>query len=431
MNHSNLRLTAAQIIDKVTDGHSLSDLLANILPQLKESRDRAFVQNLCYGVCRYYTRLDVILSQLLERPMRAKDSDVHALLLVGLYQLMDTRVPAHAAVAETVQATQGLKKPWARGLVNAVLRGYQRQHAQLDAELSDDQEARYAHPAWWISAIKKAWPTQWEAILDANNERPPLALRVNPQVATRAAYLEKITAPFSVIAETQQGFILEQPVAVEELPGFAQGAVSVQDGAAQLAAQLLKLAPQQRVLDACAAPGGKLTHILEIEPKLAYCLAVESDKSRLESIKENLARLNLAADCLCADASTPATWWDGKPFDRILLDAPCSASGVIRRHPDIKLLRLPTDIKSLMQTQLAILEALWPTLAKGGVLLYATCSVFPAENTDVIKTFLAAHPDASEDKIEADWGIACEVGRQILPGMHQMDGFYYARLKKQ
>jgi 16S rRNA (cytosine967-C5)-methyltransferase len=419
------------MIDKVTDGHSLSDLLGNTLPQLKDPRDRAFVQNLCYGVCRYYTRLDVILSQLLEKPMKAKDSDVHALLLIGLYQLMDTRVPAHAAVAETVQATQGLKKPWARGLVNAVLREYQRKHTVLESECLTDAEACYAHPLWWISAIKKAWPLQWEAILHANNERPPFALRVNPQHVTRATYLEKLNAPTSVIAQTEQGFILEQPVPVEELPGFAQGAVSVQDGAAQLAAHLLRLAPNQSVLDACAAPGGKLTHILELEPKLVHCIAVESDKNRMRSIEENLARLNLVAECLCADASAPDTWWDGKQFDRILLDAPCSASGVIRRHPDIKLLRQPTDIKSLVQKQLAILEALWLTLAKGGVLLYATCSIFPAENTGVIKTFLAAHPDASEDKIEADWGVACEVGRQILPGMHQMDGFYYARLKKQ
>lgn len=431
MSHPNLRLMAARIIDKVTDGQSLSDLLVMTLPSLKEPRDRAFVQNLCYGVCRYYTRLDVILSFLLEKPMRAKDSDVYALLLVGLYQLMDTRVPPHAAVAETVQATQGLKKPWARGLVNAVLREYQRKQAALEPELAQDLEAHYAHPSWWISTLKKAWPTQWESILQANNERPPFALRVNQRHFTRAAYLEKITEPTTIIAETTQGFILEQPVQVEELPGFAEGDISVQDGAAQLAAELLQLQPQQAVLDACAAPGGKLTHLLEVEPKLARCVAVEIDRERLQAIKENLTRLGLEVDCICADAAMTEEWWDGKSFDRILLDAPCSASGVVRRHPDIKLLRQPTDIKSLAKEQLSMLEALWPTLASDGLLLYATCSIFPAENSDIIKAFLATHPDAIEDKIEANWGIECEFGRQILPGMHQMDGFYYARLKKQ
>lgn len=429
---TNLRLIAARVIDAVTDGQSLADCLPLQLAKLEDPRDRAFVQALSYGVCRFYPRLDVILSHLMTKPMKAKDSDVHALLMVGLYQLMDMHTAPHAAVSETVNAVEALKKPWARGLVNAVLREYLRKKESLDELIESDPEAKYMHEGWWIAAVRKAWPEQWEAILAANNVHPPFSLRVNQQHADVEKYLQQLAAaelPAHRIADTQCGVIVETPAGVEQLPEFAAGHVTVQDGAAQLAAELMQLTPGLRVLDACAAPGGKLTHILEIAPELDVT-AVEKSKSRLERIRENMQRLHQEAKLIAADAADTAYWWDGKPFDRILLDAPCSASGVIRRHPDIKLLRLPTDIRALAAEQYRILTALWATLASGGLLVYATCSIFPDENVNIIKKFLAEHADASDEPITADWGIACEYGRQILPGMQEMDGFYYACLRK-
>jgi 16S rRNA (cytosine967-C5)-methyltransferase len=428
----NLRLTCARIIQQVTEGRSLSDCLDETLPAIKDSRDRGFVQAVCYGVCRFYPRLDLVLSHLLEKPMREKDADVHALLLVGLYQLMAMRIPDYAAVTETVNATEKLKKSWARGLVNAVLREYQRKQELLENEILQDEEAHHAHPEWWIAALKTAWPAHWQAILDANNQHPPFALRVNQQHITREKYLEKLQAAdhhAHILADTHHGIILNEPISAEELPGFSSGDISVQDGAAQLASELLQLAPQQHVLDACAAPGGKLTHMLEAMPDLSV-VAVEKEASRMNVIRENLARLKMSAACINADINDVQSWWDEQAFDRILLDAPCSASGVLRRHPDIKLLRYPSDIKGFVVEQKKMLSSLWPLLKKGGLLLYATCSIFPEENTQVIEDFLAAHADAKEEKINADWGLPCAAGRQILPGMNEMDGFYYALLRK-
>jgi 16S rRNA (cytosine967-C5)-methyltransferase len=429
----NLRLIAARIIDDVTNGRSLTECLDITMPTLKDPRDRGFVQAICYGVCRFYTRLDVILSYLLQKPMNAKDSDVHALLLVGLYQIIGMRVPPHAAVAETVNATEALNKPWSRGFVNAILREYLRSQEGIEEKLKDDAEAWYAHPLWWIEAMEEACPEHFVAILEANNSHPPFVLRVNQRHHTREQYLEKLTElgiAAQSIPETSHGIILETPTAAEALPGFKAGDISVQDGAAQLAAELLKLAPGLRVLDACAAPGGKLTHIYEIEPALAILVAVEKDKKRIPSIRENLTRLQVKAKIICAKAEDTDAWWDGELFDRILLDAPCSASGVVRRHPDIKLLRQPDDIAAMAEEQHELLAALWPLLKPGGLFLYATCSVFPQENEQVITEFLNTQPDAKEDKIEAAWGLECKSGRQILPGMHNMDGFYYARLHK-
>lgn len=429
---TNLRLIAARVIDAVTNGHSLAVCLPEALDKINEPRDRAFVQALCYGVCRYYFRLDVVLSHLMQKPMKAKDSDVHALMMVGLYQLMNMQIPPHAAVSETVNAVTALKKPWARGLVNAVLRSWLREKDNLNAVIETDEEAQYMHPAWWIAAIRKAWPEQWQEILTANNMHPPFSLRVNQRHDSRDDYLMTL-AEQGLMAHSNQavqhGIILEKPVAVELLPGFYAGHVTVQDGAAQLAAELMQLSKGQRVLDACAAPGGKLTHILEIQPD-AEVVAVEKDKERMASIQENLQRLSLQAKVICADAGELSSWWDQKPFDRILLDAPCSASGVIRRHPDIKLLRQPADIRALAEEQYRLLSTLWQTLTPGGLLVYSTCSIFPEENVAVIKKLITSHADACEEKIQAYWGLACEYGRQILPGMMEMDGFYYACLRK-
>ncbi len=428
-----LRLLAATIINDVTDGRSLTDCLDFALIKIKDSRDRAFVQAVCYGVCRFYTRLDVVLSHLLKKSMQAKDSDVHALILVGLYQLMEMRVPEHAAVSETVNATATLEKPWARGFVNAVLREYLRRQDEIKNIIQSDIEAEYAHPEWWIDETKKAWPNHWQAILQANNVHPPFSLRVNEQHVSRDEYLEILGTKHinaAKIPETREGIILESAIHVEELPGFKAGDIFIQDGAAQLAVDLLDLAPKMHVLDACSAPGGKLTHILVREPQLASVSAVEKDPLRMRPINENLSRLGLKADCICHDVSDTAGWWNGEFFDRILLDAPCSASGVIRRHPDIKLLRQPEDIAAFADEQFNLLTALWALLKPGGLLVYATCSFFPEENVEVMQRFLAAHKEAKEEKIQAEWGLACDIGRQILPGMHNMDGFYYARIKK-
>lgn len=428
----NTRLISSRVIDAVIGGASLAEALPQALEKIEDARDRALVQAICYGVCRYYERLDIVLSFLLKSPMQGKDSDVYALILVGLYQLMDMRIPEHAAVSETVNATKKIKKDWARGFVNAILREYLRNKEDIEKRVNEDEEALYAHPKWLMQEVKKAWPDQWQEILMANNEHPPFSLRVNnPEQFAGWVERRSDTPTIEKIKETKSGYTLSIALPVEDLPGFAQGKISVQDGAAQLAAELMMLEKGQRVLDACSAPGGKLMHMLECEPELDI-VAVEKDKARIKSIEENLVRLgsNVTIDIKRADAAALSSWWDDQPFDRILLDAPCSASGVIRRHPDIKMLRQPGDIRNLAADQLKILTELWKTLKPGGLLLYVTCSIFPEENAGVVKKFLQTHQDAQEDKIDADWGVACEVGRQILPGMHNMDGFYYARLVK-
>jgi len=421
------RAIAARIIHDVMHGKSLADTLPHALKSIADARDRGFIQALCYGVCRFYSRLNQVLNQLLTNPLQTTETEVRALLLVGLYQLMEMQLAPHAAVAETVNAAVILKKSWAKGLVNAVLREYLRQKETIQFD-------EYAHPTWWVKAIKKAWPNDFEKILLANNAHPPFALRVNQQHLSREKYMELFAKDeVRIIPETTNGVIMTSPVAAESLPGFEAGDVSVQDGAAQLAAELLDLSPQLRVLDACAAPGGKFAHIIEIEPQLTACIAIEKDKERLFLIEENMTRLqhqNKSIQLIAADANDIKNWWDGELFDRILLDAPCSASGVIRRHPDIKLLRYAEDITALAKQQLQLLNSLWPLLTPNGLLLYATCSIFPAENVDVLQRFFATHDYAREEKIVADWGRACDIGRQILPGEHEMDGFYYAKVRK-
>jgi 16S rRNA (cytosine967-C5)-methyltransferase len=430
----NLRAIAARVIfDVLFRGHSLSTSLPAALEQIPEARDQALVQTICYGVCRRFFYLEELLNLLMETNLKPKDHDIVALLLVGLYQLTDMRIPDYAAVGETVDATKDFQKVWAKGLVNAILRNYQRYAEDLKKEVDKIPSALYSHPEWMIGKIKKNWPDQWQAILTANNAHPPFVLRVNQQRHTREEYLSQLireNLPAEIIPETQMGIVLAEATHVENLPGFAAGDVSVQDGAAQLAAELLDLAPTQRVLDACAAPGGKTAHIAELQPDLAELVALDRDEKRLISVTENLERLHLTATIIHADAADTEKWWDGKLFDRILLDAPCSASGVIRRHPDIKLLRRPEDIENLVQEQSRLLTALWTLLKIDGVLLYSTCSIFPQENEQLMKRFLTENSDAEEFIIERDIGEKRTVGLQILPGMYGMDGFYYARLRK-
>lgn len=428
----NTRAVAATVIHDVMMGSSLTDSLHHRLQNVKNSQDKAFIQALSFGTCRFYTRLSIALDCLLKRSLPKKEKLIEALLLIGLYQLMEMNTSSHAAVAETVSATTTLKKPWAKGLVNAILREYLRQSDAINTAISKNKEAYYAHPAWWIESIQRAFPSHYEAILTANNEHPPLTLRINSKQISRAAYSkvlddEGLSHQLSLI--TPLALTLSSPVPVEKIPYFSNGWVSIQDEAAQLAATLLQVEKHHQVLDACAAPGGKLTHLLELTPS-AKVIAIEQEASRMLPIQQNLARLQLSATILCEDAADTKKWWDGKLFDRILLDAPCSGSGVIRRHPDIKLLRRPEDITQFAAKQRRLLSALWPLLRPDGLLLYVTCSIFPKENTDITRDFLSTHNDAKEEIIDATWGVASEIGRQILPGMKGMDGFYYARFRK-
>jgi 16S rRNA (cytosine967-C5)-methyltransferase len=426
----NSRLAAAEIVaDVLQEGQSLTAALEGVLPSVPSAKDRALIQALCFGVCRFYHRLDFILNELLEKPI--KDGQIRALALVGLYQLRAMRIKPHAAVSETVKGAS--KKPWAKALLNALLRNYLRNQADLEQKADLYPSAALCHPVWLIEQIRQDWPRQATTLWMENNRQPPMALRVNLSRLSREHYL-RLLAERDISAETvdfcASAVLLTQPVPVELLPGFDEGLVSVQDTAAQLAAYLLEVKPGQRVLDVCAAPGGKTAHILELQPQLAKLVAVDKEASRMERLTGNLKRLKLQADVVTGDAARPDTWWDGRLFDRILVDAPCSALGVIRRHPDIKLLRRPDDIGTLQILQQSILQAVWPLLAPGGLLLYATCSILKQENEGQMTAFLSAHADAVELPIVADWGVSQSCGRQILTGEHAMDGFYYARLEK-
>lgn len=426
-------LAALAVAEVVGQGRSLSAVLPALLDQAP-ARDRALVQELAFGALRWYPRLEIMLASLLQKPLKEKERELRALLLVGLYQLGWLSLAPHGVVHDSVEAARQLGKDWAGKLVNAVLRNFQRQREAIEARADASETGRHAHPDWLLREWRRDWPEHWQDIAAAGNRRPPMSLRVNARRQSRADYLERLAAldpGAEPIADTEQGIRLSTPLAVEALPGFADGLVSVQDGAAQLAVQLLEVQPGMRVLDACAAPGGKTGHILERSPELAELVALDQDAERLRRVQENLDRLGLRAELVAADAAAVEHWWDGRPFERILLDAPCSASGVIRRHPDIKILRRADDVAGLVAQQRRLLEALWPLLVPGGMLEYCTCSVLRAENTEQLQAFLQDHPEAREQPIRADWGHACAVGRQRLPGEQDMDGFYYACIQKQ
>lgn len=428
-----LRARAAEVVAAVCAGASLDAALPTAQARLSNAPDRALLQALGYGVLRDLRSLEQLLSQMLERAV--SDSRLQALLLVGLYQLRSTRIPPHAAVSETVAATTPIRQPQARGMVNAVLRRYQRERDTLEQALPPNPAIRCSHPDWLVARLQADWPQHWSAILAANQAPGPMSLRVNARRGSVEAYLARLQAA-GLAAERSthapQALILAAPVAVEQLPGFADGDVSVQDVAAQLAADLLDLqsdpAKRLRVLDACAAPGGKSAHILESAD--VELLALDRDANRLRRVEQTLQRLGLTAECRAANAADPRAWWDGRPFDRILLDAPCSGTGVIRRHPDIKWLRRDSDIAAMARTQRQLLESLWPLLAPGGVLLYATCSVLRAESEDVLLDFRRSHADAETCLVAAGWGEQQAAGQRIATGEASMDGFYYARLRR-
>lgn len=427
----NSRLAAVHILQQVLQqGRNLPDAIASFSDRI-DSSDQGWVQANCYGVIRFYPRLQFVAGQLLNRPLKKKDQDIELLVLSGLYQLMQMHNPDYAVVSETVNITKKLKKPWAKNLVNAVLRNYLRQTQELQHKIEKNDEARYAHPAWWLEKFRHGWPQKWQAIVEANNQNPPMTLRVNTAKIGRNEYLQQL-AQQGIDAEPGQhsaaAVRLKKPQDVLNLPGFKQGLVSVQDEAAQLAALLLKPQPGNRVLDACAAPGGKTVHLLE-QADISL-LALDIAESRLDKIAQNLSRSQHQAELKQADVLEVESWWDGTAFDRILLDAPCSASGVIRRHPDIKLLRKPGDIAELVKVQQQMLQRLWPLLKSGGMLLYATCSVLPEENTLQLQHFLQQQKDAEQVPLDGQWGTAQVVGRQVLPGEDGMDGFFYALIQK-
>ena len=409
--------------------------LSSQLEQHRGHPELPLIQEYCYGCCRWWYLLRYLLACLLPRPLKTKDHDVLGLLLVGLYQIRQLRTPHHAAIHETVGAATELRKPWAKSLLNGVLRNYLRQQQELDSQASRQRLAvTSSHPDWLVAALQRQWPDTTTAMLHSNNLRPPMTLRVNLARQSRAAYCKMLTAAhigFSCGRLADCAVYLQQPMPVSELPGFASGLVSIQDEASQLVAPLLDLQAGQRLLDACCAPGGKLCHLLESERSPGEVVALERNPVRLRRVMENLQRLGLHADVRKADATRLDTWWDGQAFDRILLDAPCSATGVIRRHPDIKLLRSAQAIDRLQQQQLQLLHALWPALASGGLLLYTTCSVLPAENSELIGRFLHTRQDAEYTGIRVDWGVECDLGRQLLPLQPVgPDGFFYSLLRK-
>ena len=425
---THLQQYAAAIVAHVLAGRSLDAELRALW--LRESalnaQERPMVQDLCYGTLRFLGQVDAVLAKLLERPL--KHEPLRNLLRVALYQLAHTRAAAHAVVDHAVRATAAIGQPAAKGLVNAVLRNFLRQReVLLDAARATDL-GRYSHPQWWVDKLRSQYPSDYAGVLLHANAHPPLTLRVNARAVDVHAYLARLRD--EAIAATHIGgpaVMLDRPMPVERIPGFADGLASVQDAAAQYAAKALDPEPGARVLDACAAPGGKTTHLLERYDVEA--IALDNDATRLERVGSNLARLHLAASLVCGDAAHPSQWWDGRPYRYILADVPCSASGVVRRHPDIKWLRRPEDIDGFAQRQGEILNALWQVLAPGGKLLYATCSVFDEENNAQIERFLHRHPDAQRLALPGPDTNAQQLAGQILPDEWH-DGFFYALLQK-
>ncbi|MFJ5446350.1 16S rRNA (cytosine(967)-C(5))-methyltransferase RsmB [Methylobacillus methanolivorans] len=417
---------AAQAVGQVLDGRNLSVVLETLFQQHPHitPQQRAVSQDLAYGTLRFYSRLEALLQQLLQKPLT--EAFIHHLLLVSLYQLAYDKAGAHTVVNQAVLAAAKTKKSWAKGLVNAVLRNFLRQRDALEQKLANNQVAQYSYPQWWINKLKQQYPDHWASMLEAGNQHPPMTLRVNRRHSDADHYLQQLqAADLPAQALDAQAIMLEHAVPVSRLPGFEQGHASVQDWGAQFAALELDAKDGMRVLDACCAPGGKTGHVLELAD--VHMTAMDNDAKRLQRVQQNLDRLGLQANLVQGDASTPDAWWDGQPYDRILADVPCTASGIVRRHVDIKWLRREQDIAAFAEQQRVILQGLWRLLAKGGKLLYVTCSVFHEENQQQIAQFLRSQPDArllplKHDALQSNQG-------QLLPGTHH-DGFFYALLQK-
>lgn len=425
---ANLRALAAKCCFHVVDkGRSLADELPAAIEKI-DIKDKGLLQELCYGVLRYLPSLEFDTRQYISKPLKGKQRAAHFLMLVGIYQLKYTRIPDHAAVAETVAACKPLKQFHLKSLVNAVLRNYQRGIKSGDHPSADNEAVIYNHPGWFIKKIQAAYPEKWQSILEANLAKPPMWLRVNQQHNTGAQYQAKLSETNIDIEKVDSrsgAILLNKACDVYSLPGFELGHVSIQDAAAQQSGVLLEAQDGDRVLDCCAAPGGKTCHILESANSIDMT-AIDVDENRLARVQENLDRIGLSANLISADA-TKNDWWDGQAYDRILLDAPCSAMGVIRRHPDSKWLRKADDIAKLAELQKLILKNTWSMLKPGGTLLYATCSILPEENDQQISQFLDENQNAKLVKINA----TDTLGWQILPDENNMDGFYYAKIIKQ
>ena len=424
-------LAARGLAEVALRGTSLREVMARSAPKLADPRDRALLMALLSEGARWWLRFDAAIDGLLEKPLRHKDPAVHALLVLGLVQLEILQLQDYAAVAATVEAVRALKRPQLAGLVNAVLRRWQRERESLLAKLDGKPQTRHAHPAWLAAALARDWPEQADAVMQADNREPPLTLRVNRQRGERATLIQQLQgAGYAATAHPwlADALVLPHSADVTRLPGFDDGHFAVQDGAAQVAADLADLHDGLRVLDACAAPGGKACHLLErAEIDLT---ALEFEPARAERIRENLMRLRLNAKVVIGDAGAPQGWWNAQPFDRILIDAPCSATGVLRRRPDVRLHRRESDIAPMQAQQRRILAALWPLLAPGGRLIYITCSVLRAENELIVNELLAAQADAQVVAFTLPAGQAAAVGWQILPGDGDLDGMYYAALEK-
>jgi 16S rRNA (cytosine967-C5)-methyltransferase len=427
------RQVAISVLEAVlVKGRSLATARSLVHDKL-EARERPLAMELVNGVLRWRFRLEALLAKLLSRPLRKKDVDIQLALLLALYELIELSTPDYAVVNEAVTQTRRVGKKWASGMVNGVLRSFIRDREALLTSIDEDEVALFSHPRWLIDLLKQDWPQQTAQILDANNQRPPMWLRVNAAKTSVEDYMKRLDAqqikavrhPLADVAVK-----LESPMDVSHLPGFTQGLVSVQDAAAQLAAKLLGAENGERVLDLCAAPGGKTCHLLESAANIEMT-AVELEPLRMQRVQQNLDRLGLHAELIVGDATDTQSWWDGRTFDRILVDAPCSASGVIRRHPDIKSLRHVDDLDSLTKIQQQILLQALSMLKPGGTLLYVTCSVLKRENEQQIAQLMSVREEAVEIDIDETWGIPCAHGRQLLPGDMDGDGFYYARLKKQ
>ena len=419
---------ACATVAAVAAGRNLNVALAALWPRHPQltGQQRATVTDLCYGTLRFGMQLEAVLDKLLAKPVH--DEALRWLLLVALYQLQYTRAAPYAVVDHAVRCAAALGKPQAAGLINAVLRNFLRKREALLAHAALTDRGRHAYPVWWIDKLRKQYPQTFADVLAAGNSHPPLTLRVNRRRISRDGYLERLAREeMDACAVGVDGVTLARPVAVERIPGFADGLVSVQDAAAQQAAPLLDAQNSMRVLDACAAPGGKTTHLLELAD--VALTALDRDAARLERVRQNLERLGFAATTVAADANDVNSWWDGRPFDRILADAPCSASGVVRRHPDIKWLRRAGDIPQFAAEQKTMLDTLWRLLASGGKLLYTTCSIFQEENALQVAAFLQRHADARALPLCGVNVLDGTPNGQLLPD-DEHDGFFYALLQK-
>ena len=424
-------LAARSLAEVAMRGASLREVMERNAPKLRDPRDRALLMALLSEGARWWLRFDAAIDQLLEKSLRHKDPAIHALLVLGLVQLEVLQLQDYAAVAATVEATRALKRPQLAGLVNAVLRRWQRERESLIARLDAKPQTRHAHPEWLAKALARDWPEQSEAVMAADNVEPPLMLRVNRRRIARDALLAQFEAAGYAASShpwLADALVLPHSSDVTRMPGFEEGLFAVQDGAAQVAADLAELRDGMRVLDACAAPGGKACHLLERAD--IDLTALEMDAKRGERIRQNLMRLRLDAKIVIGDAGAPGSWWKRQPFDRILIDAPCSATGVLRRRPDVRLHRRESDIAAMHEQQRRILSALWPLLAPGGRLVYITCSVLRAENEFIVGELLSQQQDARALAFTLPAGQVANIGWQILPGEGDLDGMYYAVVEK-